>query len=137
MITDFQTLLSLCDEELNHREYAAIHHGKITAAWENLTKWMGSNNYSDFLEEIGFRFCDEILGTHLFSSRLTPREQLQLRAVRMLISYQKCGDFEFRSPKVERCFSGDIRANMSLYLSYLRNVQHLSENTLRNKEQYL
>ena len=36
-----------------------------------------------------------------------------------------------------RIFYGDTGNEMCLYLSYLRNVQHLSESTIRNKEQYL
>lgn len=137
MITDALTLISLCDDELNSREYAAVHHGKIKAEWEHLTEWMVLHKYTNFSEAIGFQYCDETLGTHLIVSRLTRSEQIRLRAVRMLISYQKEGDFEFRTPRVERIFNGVLGNDMSLYLSYLRNVQHLSESTLKNKEQYL
>ncbi|MDF9410098.1 site-specific integrase [Pelotomaculum isophthalicicum JI] len=137
MVTDFKTLISLCEDELTSREYAAVHHGRIKAEWENLTKWMTLHNYKDFSKSIGFQYCDETLGTHIFVDRLTHSEQIRLRAVRMLTSYQKDGDFEFRTPRVERNFYGNIGNDMCLYLSYLRNVQHLSESTIRNKEQYL
>jgi len=50
MVTDFKTLISLCEDELNSREYAAVHHGRIKAEWENLTKWMTLHNYKDFSE---------------------------------------------------------------------------------------
>lgn len=137
MITDFKTLISLCEDELNSREYAAVHHGKIKEEWENLAKWMTLHNYTSFSEPIGLQYCDETLGAHIFVDRLTHSEQIRLRAVRMLTSYQKDGDFEFRTPRIERIFYGNTGNEMCLYLSYLRNVQHLSESTIKNKEQYL
>jgi site-specific recombinase XerD len=137
MVTDFKTLVSLCEDELNNREYAAIHHGRIKAEWDNLAQWMESHYYTDFSEAIGFQYCDETLGTHILADRLTHKNRIRLRAVRMLTSYQKDGDFEFRTPRIERIFYGQTGNDMSLYLSYLRNIQRLSESTLRNKEQYL
>jgi integrase/recombinase XerD len=137
MITSFETLVSLCEDELNSREYAAVHHGRIKAEWENLNNWMKLHNYTDFSESIGFQYCDETLGTHIFVDRLTRSEQIRLRAVRMLTSYQKDGDFEFRTPRIERSFYGNTGNEMCLYLSYLRNVQNLSESTIKDKEQYL
>jgi integrase/recombinase XerD len=137
MVTDFKTLVSLCEDELNSREYAAIHHSRISAEWENLDRWIESHNYTNFTEAIGFQYCDETLGTHIITDRLTHSEQLRLRAVRMLTSYQKSGDFEFRTPRIERVFHGNTGMEISLYLSYLRNVQHLSEKTIKNKELYL
>jgi site-specific recombinase XerD len=137
MVTDFKTLVSLCEDELNSREYAAIHLGRIKAEWENLANWMKLQNYTIFSESIGFKYCDETLGTHILAEKLTHSDRIRLRAVRMLTSYQKDGDFEFRTPQVERIFHGSIGMEISLYLSYLRNVQLLSESTIRNKEQYL
>ena len=137
MVTDFETLISLCEDELNSREYAAIHHGKIKAEWESLTGWMKLHNRTEFSESIGFQYCDETLGAHILVDRLTHSEQIRLRAVRMLTSYQKEGDFEFRTPRLEKIFYGNTGDEMLLYLSYLRNVQNLAESTIRNKEQYL
>lgn len=137
MVTDFRTLLSLCEDELTSREYAAVHHGRIKAEWENLSKWLALHNYKDFSESIGFQYCDETFGTCLFVSSLTQKEKIGLRAVRMLTSYQKNGDFEFRTPQIERFFYGDTGNEIRQYLSYLRNVEHLSEATVRNKEKYL
>jgi len=106
MVTDFKTLVSLCEGELNSREYAAIHLGRIKAEWENLANWMNLHNYTLFSESIGFQYCEETLGTHILAEKLTLSERIQLRAVRMLTSYQKDGDFEFRTPQVERIFHG-------------------------------
>jgi len=137
MVTDFKTLVFLCKDELINREYAAIHLGRINAEWENLADWMKLHNYMVFSESIGFQYCDETLGTHILTEKLSHNERIRLRAVRMLTSYQKDGDFEFRTPQVERIFHGSTGMDISLYLSYLRNVQHLSESTIKNKELYL
>ncbi|CAA7601371.1 Hypothetical protein DEACI_2037 [Acididesulfobacillus acetoxydans] len=53
MVTDFKTLVSLCEDELNSREYAAIHLGRIKAEWENLANWMELQNYTTFSESMG------------------------------------------------------------------------------------
>lgn len=137
MVTDFNTLVSLCKDELNSREYEAVRFGRINVEWENLANWMKLHNYMFFSESIGFQYCDETLGTHILAERLTRSDRIRLRAVRMLTSYQKDGDFEFRTPQVERIFHGRTGMDISLYLSYLRNIQHLSESTIKNKEQYL
>ncbi len=137
MITDFKRLMYLCEDELNNREYAAIYHGKIKEEWENLTKWMKLHNHKEFSESIGFQYCDETLGTHILIDNFKHNDKIRLRAVRMLISYQKDGDFEFRTPRIERNFNGNIGNKMYFYLSYIRNELHLSESTIRNKELYL
>ncbi|QNO13368.1 tyrosine-type recombinase/integrase [Alkalicella caledoniensis] len=137
MITDFKTLITLCEDELNIRQYNASYQRSILAEWGNLTKWMTLNKFKDFTESIGFQYLDETLGTHISVKGLANGKKLRLRAVRMLSSYQKDGDFEFRTPRIERVFYGDIGNEMLLYLSYLRSEKNLSESTLKNKEQYL
>ncbi|WP_088225782.1 site-specific integrase [Desulfosporosinus sp. FKB] len=137
MVTDVQALISLCDDELVSRGYVAVLYGRIKAEWEKLISWMKIHNFTDFSESVGFQYCDETLGTHISNERLNHDEKIRLRAIRMLTSYQKDGDFEFRTPRIERLFLGNTGSNMHLYLSYLRNVQHFSESTIRNKEQYL
>ncbi len=101
MITDFIRLMSLCEDELNNREYAVIYQGKIKEEWENLTNWMKLHTHVEFSESIGFQYCDETLGTHILVDNLMQSEKIKLRAIRMLISYQKDGDFEFRAPRVD------------------------------------
>jgi hypothetical protein len=46
-----------------------VHHGKIKAEWERLTDWMVADNYKDFSEAIGFRYCDETLGKSMPEKR--------------------------------------------------------------------
>lgn len=68
---------------------------------------------------------------------LKKSDMIRLRAVRMLISYQKNGDFEFRTPSVEYCFTGNTGRDMEHYLLHLRDTVHLSEDTINNKRLYL
>ena len=98
---------------------------------------MEAHNYTEFSEVIGFQYCDETLGTHILTRRLIQSEKIRLRAVRMLTSYQKMEILNFELRKLKDPFYGNIGMEISLYLSYLRNVQLLSESTVRNKEQYL
>lgn len=69
MVTDFGKLVCLCDEELRHREYESKYYARITKQWECLQKWLNENNISEFNEEIGNRYCDEVFGTHVMPRR--------------------------------------------------------------------
>lgn len=137
MVKDFKKLVALCEDELISREYASMHYWKISNEWERLNLWMQEHQYSEFSEPIGFAYCDEIFGDHILTKNISRENQIRLRAVRMLISYQKDGDFEFRTPSVERFFSGDIGETIKLYMLYTRDVLSLSSKTISNKEQYL
>jgi len=137
MVIDFKKLVALCEDELISREYASMHYQKIRTEWIRLNQWMEEHQYTDFSESIGFAYCDEVFGDHILTEKIRRKNQIRLRAVRMLISYQKAGDFEFRTPRVKRIFSGDIGETIELYLSYARNILSLSNETIKNKEQYL
>lgn len=137
MIMNFKKLVALCEDELISREYASMHYLKIKTEWGRLNQWMGDHQYTDFSESIGFAYCDEVFEDHILTDNISSKNQIGLRAVRMLISYQKDGDFEFRTPSVERIFSGDIGKIIELYFAYTRNILSLSNETLRNKKQYL
>lgn len=137
MVTNLKELVNLCEEELTSREYAYYHHNRISHEWANLSHWMAEHEYSDFNEKIGFKYCDEIFGTHILNSLIKKNDRIKLRAIRMLISYQKNGDFEFRTPSVEKYFVGTTGRDMFQYLCYLRDTLHLSEDTINNKKLYL
>lgn len=137
MITNFKKLVHLCEDELTDREYAEYYHNKISYEWERLSQWMTDHGYSDFNKEVGYKYCDEIFGTHILNGLLKKSDKTRLRAIRMLISYQKDGDFEFRTPRVEHCFRGNTGKEMLHYFLHLRDTVQLSENTLNNKENYL
>lgn len=137
MVTNFEELISLCDEELRHREYGLDYYARITNEWDSLRNWMFSNGISEFNKEAGNRYCCEMFGTHLTPAKAPASLREKIRAVRMLISYQEKGDFEFRCPRVEHIFSGEIGMLAEEYLSYCRNEQMLAEKTIENKQRYL
>ena len=90
-----------------------------------------------FSEEVGKRYCDEIFGTHLMPKGASAGLREKLRAVRMLISYQKSGDFEFRCPSVEYKFEGETGFAALKYLEYCKIELLLAEKTIENKRLYL
>lgn len=136
MVTDLKQLIDLCNSELVDREYG-VRRQEFLQEWEQLSHWMEGHGLEEFTEEAGFKYCDENFGGHLLSEGIGEQHRIGLRAVRMLISYQKTGDFEFRSPKVERRFCGECGKPFASYLSYARNVLGLAVATLNNKELYL
>ena len=137
MVTDFEELVALCDEELRHREYESNYYERITDQWDCLRKWLINKKISEFNEEIGNCYCDEMFGTHLMPRRAPANFREKLRAIRMLISYQKNGDFEFRCPSVEYIFTGVVGETALTYLDYCKNELVLAEKTIENKRLYL
>ena len=67
---------------------------------------------------------------------MTPRQKLRLRACRMLISYQKNGNFEFQSPRVERIFSGETGNLITQFIQHECAIGR-SEKTIESREIYL
>jgi site-specific recombinase XerD len=136
METNLKLLIQLCDQELVDREYSLDYHECISNAWEELLQWMLIKDYRSFDELIGYQYCNEIFGSTVLSG-IKKIDQVRLRAIRMLISYQKYGDFEFRTPSVYMDLTGQTGKNMEEYLQYLNNTLHLTEDTISNKSRYL
>lgn len=65
MVTDFEELVALCEEELRHKEYRSDYYAALTKQWDVLRTWMKSKGLSQFNEEVGNNYCDEVFGTHL------------------------------------------------------------------------
>lgn len=129
-------LVNLCEQELTSREYTFYRHRIISKTWEGLIQWMEEKEYDTLDESIGFQYCDETFGSRVLSG-IQKKDQLQLRAIRMLISYQKEGEFEFRTPSFLRTFSGESGQFIETYLSHLRETVCLAESTISNKRHYL
>ena len=136
METNLRQLIKLCDQELSDREFTFNYHRQICGAWEEFVCWMSTQGRMDFNESIGYEYCNEILGSTVLSG-VDKRDQRRLRAIRMLISYQRDGDFEYRTPTISREFEGPSGKHMGEYLHYLRDVAYLSEDTITNKRHYL
>jgi len=137
MVTNFEKLVSLCDEELRHREYESKYYFRIIEQWNSLRKWLETKGIEEFSEDIGNQYCDEVFGTHLMPKRPPACFREKLRAIRMLISYQKNGDFEFRCPCIEYTFSGIEGETALMYLEYCKDELLLSARTIENKRLYL
>ena len=56
MVTNFEELVALCDEELQHREYESNYYVRITAQWNALREWLKSKEISEFSEAIGKQY---------------------------------------------------------------------------------
>jgi site-specific recombinase XerD len=137
MVKDIKKLVKLCEEELTNREYSFNLHKKISKTWDELVKWMHESKIKYFDECTGFKYCDEKIGTHIFTELKENNDKVKMRAIRMLISYQKEGDFEFRIPAELHFFEGISGEYIKQYLSHLRNSVKLSEKTISNKRHYL
>lgn len=136
METNLKLLIQLCDHELSDREYGNYRHRKICEVWDELMQWMSERGNPEFNETIGYRYCNEVFGSTVISG-IAEYDKLRLRAVRMLISYQRDGDFEYRTPTVSRDFIGISGKLMGEYLQYLRDEASLAENTITNRRRYL
>ena len=132
MITDLTELIRLCKDEVHDREYHSHHANVRTSEWDALLQWFGDNGIQEFNRDIAFSYCDDAIGSHIIVEGMTPKQKKRLRAIRMLLSYQERGDFEFRTPRVEYSFPGNTGAIILRYLQYERN-QGRSEKTISCK----
>ena len=136
METDVRLLIDLCTRELDYRGYSEERKELFTAAWDDLTSWMEQQGYTVFSEDIALQYCDKTFGGHLLFG-ICNNDRVSLRAIRLLISFQKNGEFEFRTPRVEKKFIDELGELMKNYLEYLRDSIGMSENTISNKQRYL
>ena len=136
MITQIDELIYYCDQEITMREYCSVHRGIIKKGWEEFRSWMDERGYDDLDEEIADLYCNEVIGAQSYSD-LPDKVKKRLRSVRMLVSYQKDGDFEYRISTMQRVFHGSTGKAMQQYLNYLRDVLILKETTISNKRHYL
>ena len=65
MVKNFEALVSLCDEELRHREYLGSYYARLISCWEKIQTWLAEQNLTEFREEVGNKYLEEIYGTHL------------------------------------------------------------------------
>lgn len=137
MITDFEELVKFCDDELIQREYDSKYYDRIKDQWKELRQWLQRKGINEFSEDIGKEYCLDVFGTYLMPRCPPVRLREKLRSIRMLISYQKNGTFEFRSPSTEYIFSGIIGKHVLDYLRYCETDMHFSERTINNKKLYL
>ena len=116
MITDLTELIRLCKDELHDREYHAHHASILTSEWSAISCWFKEHEIREFNRKTAFSYCDEMIGSHIITKEMSGKQKKRLRAIRMLLSYQETGDFEFRTPSVEYTFPGDTGEIILRYL---------------------
>lgn len=132
MITDLTELIQLCKDELHDREYHAHHASILTSEWNAISCWFEEHEIREFNRETAFSYCDELIGSHIITKEMSGKQKKRLRAIRMLLSYQETGDFEFRTPSVEYTFPGHTGEIILRYLQHEKDHGR-SEATIRCK----
>lgn len=136
MISDLKELIDICKWELREREYLEGYTDVLEKEWNAVLQWHLQEGLSAFSQKTGYQYCDEVFGSHIILPDMTTRIKQRLRAVRMLISYQQDGDFEFRTPRVERIFSGETGELILEFLHHERMAGR-SEKTIEFREMAL
>lgn len=130
MITDVNELIRVCSNELRDRQYKTEYIRLLATHWESLSQWMAANSLEVFSAEVANRYCDLHMGNHILSDGMDLKDKQHLRAVRMLVSYQKDGEFEFRSPAREYIFSGNAGSLMLEFFDYAEEKLHRATTTV-------
>ena len=130
MITDVNELIRLCLNELVDRQYKPDYVRLLTEHWESLSQWMEVNSLTVFSAMVADRYCDLFIGSHILTDGMDLKAKRHLRAVRMLVSYQKDGEFEFRSPRREFDFSGKTGSLMLEFFDYAGDELHRAASTV-------
>ena len=137
MVKDIDTLISMCDEELRLREYNQKYYERIVQQWNDLRLWMKENDTDEFDKAVANRYLYEKFGSHIIITKMPKNIKEKIRAVRMLVSYQKNGEFEFRCPCVEYILDGETGELVLNYLEYCEKDLSYSYKTIENKRLYL
>lgn len=89
-------------------------------------------------EEVVNQYCDEKVGHHLSFKGSTKKEQLVMRATRMLYTFHSYQDFEFRTPFIEkRKFTGLQGEHFEAFLSHLGENEEYSHSTVNSYRYFL
>lgn len=128
-----KSLIAACEQELIALDYDIYQRRKIDRYWEEFAQWMENSDFKTLTPEIGHQYCIETIGSDI-QLGLDKHDQVKLRAIRMLISYQRDGCFEFRAPSTAPLvFQGETGRLMESFLEMVRNIQQLAESTVAGK----
>ena len=89
MITDVNELIRECSDELVDRQYKPDYARLLMEHWKSLSQWMEANSLTVFSATVADRYCDLHIGSHILTDGMDLKTKQHLRAVRMLVSYQK------------------------------------------------
>ena len=132
MITDVNELIRECSDELMDRQYKPDYARLLTEHWKSISQWMEANSITVFSARVADRYCDLHIGSHILTDEMDLKTKQHLRAVRMLVSYQKDGEFEFRSPRREFVFSGPTGSLMLEFFDYATDELHRAASTVQS-----
>lgn len=121
-------------DELNQRNYDRNVKRSYHKVCRQILEWCSKNQISFFNEKVGNRFCDEAIGGHLSKKGSTYEYRKTLRVARMLVTLQRDGDFESRSPRIEYEFHTLLRDVIEDYLDYCAVVRKLSPTSISQRK---
>ena len=128
-----KSLICECAQELVNLEYNTYGQRKYIRYWEDFAQWMESKGFESLTPNIGHQYCMETFGSEVLSG-VDKNDQQRLRSVRMLISFQRDGCFEFRTPFVaSKMLQGEAGELMESYLVRLRDVLKFSDSSISEK----
>lgn len=126
-------LVSIYSYELPQRNYGKRIILEYTRESQRILEWCVNNHITSFDVEVGNRYCDETVGGHLSKVGSSYPYKRALRVMRMLVSFQKHGDFEFRTPRIEYKFNSNLSAVIDRYLDYCAGIRMLSPATVSER----
>ena len=129
MVTDVKQLIQACTTELIDRQYKKNYFEEIRANWEDFSLWL-SEQQQKFSVDAANQYCDIKIGTHILVPGMSLKEKGLLRSIRMLVSYQQNGEFEFRSPQTERIFSGNKGSLILDFFDYSSTTLNRASTTI-------
>lgn len=121
-------------DELDQRNYGQNVKWGYHKVCRQILEWCNKNEIVSFDEKTGNEFCDETIGGHLSKAGSPYHYRRTLRVMRMLVSLQQYGDFEFRSPRTEFKFYTQLGQIIDKYLNYCAVTRELSATTLSERK---
>lgn len=134
---DQETIKDLVNQfydELNQRNYGQNVKWGYYKVCREILEWCNKHHIEFFDEKTGNQFCDEIIGGHLSKAGSSYYYRRTLRVMRMLVSLQQSGDFEFRSPRVEYIFKTELGEIIDRYLHHCSITRKFSNATLSERK---
>jgi site-specific recombinase XerD len=121
-------------DQLNQRNYGQSVKWAYHKVCRQILEWCNKHHFVSFDEKTGNQFCDETIGGHLSKAGSPYHYRRTLRVMRMLVSLQHTGDFEFRSPRTEYKFYTQLGDVIDMYLHYCAVMRKFSATTLSERK---
>ena len=129
-----EDLVSEFYDQLNQRNYGQSVKWAYHKVCRQILEWCNKHHFVSFDEKAGNQFCDETIDGHLSKAGSPYHYKRTLRVMRMLVSLQHTGDFEFRSPRIEYKFYTQLGDVIDMYLHYCAVMRKFSATTLSERK---